>query len=93
MEYLPFGSLWDGVDPATGIYHSGSWLQQQLMERSLPEELLQLLVTHFFQGLHAAVVQRVGTSAINIEYNFYCLIVPSARRGVKDFVSSSVTLN
>lgn len=64
LENLPFGSLWDGVDPATGIYHSSSWLQQQLMEGSLPEELLKLLVTHFLQGLHTAVVQRVGTSAV-----------------------------
>lgn len=63
---LPSGSLGDGVDLATGIYHSSSRLQQHLMEGSLPEELLQLLVTHFLQGLHAAVVQRIGTSAMMI---------------------------
>lgn len=65
-EFLPFGPLWDGVDPATGVYHSGSRLQQQLMEGSLPEELLKLLITHFLQGLHAAVVQRVATSVMII---------------------------
>lgn len=64
---ISFGSLWDGVDPATGIYHSSSWLQQQLMEGSLPEELLKLLVTHFLQGLHTAVVQRVGTSLCTLK--------------------------
>lgn len=63
MMCLPSGSFWDGVDPAAGVDHSGPRLQQQLMERSLLEELLKLLVTHLLQGLHTAVVQRVGTSA------------------------------
>ena len=61
---LPSGSVGDGADFATGINHSGPRLQQQLVEGSLPEELLKLLVTHFFQGLHTAVVQRIGASAV-----------------------------
>lgn len=63
-EYLPFGSLWDGVDHAAGVYHRGSRLQQHLMEGGLPEELLKLLVTHLLQSLHAAMVKRAGTSAV-----------------------------
>lgn len=63
---LPLGSCWDGVDLPTGIYHSGSWLQQQLMKRSLFEELLKLLVTHFLQSLHTAVEQHVGASVTGI---------------------------
>ena len=70
-EYLPSGSLWDGFNPATGVYHSGTRLQQQLMEGSLPEELVKLFVTHFLQGLHAAVEQRVGApEIINIKHDF-----------------------
>lgn len=64
LECLPFGSLRDGAHPAAGVYHRGSRLQQQLMKGSLLEELLKLVVTHLLQGLHAAVVQRVGTSAM-----------------------------
>lgn len=66
FEYPPFGSLWDSVDPTTGIDHSGSWLQQQFMERRLTEQLLKLLVTHFLQSLHAAVEQCVGASIMTI---------------------------
>lgn len=60
-------SCWDGVDLPAGIYHSGSWLQQQLVKRSILEELLKLLVTHFLQSLHTAVVQHIGASVTGIK--------------------------
>lgn len=62
LEELPFVSCWDGVDLPAGIYHSGSWLQQQLVKRSFLEELLKLPVAHFLQSLHTVVVQHVGAS-------------------------------
>ena len=46
LVYSPSGSLWDCVDSAAGVDHSRPRLQQQLEERSLPEKLLKLLVTH-----------------------------------------------
>lgn len=64
--YLPSGSLWYGVYPAAGVYYRDTWLQQQLVEGSLPEELLKFLITHFLQGLHTAVVQCIGASVIKI---------------------------
>lgn len=74
--HLPFCSLWDCFDQAAGIFHSGSRLQQHLMEGRLPEELLKLLVTHLLQGLHAAVVQRVRTSAMKVSnVTFSCLFL------------------
>lgn len=64
---VPSGSVRDGSDLAAGIYHRGPRLPQQLVEGSLPEELLKLLVAHFFQSLHAVVIQRIGTSAATNE--------------------------
>lgn len=61
---LPSGTLRDGADLAAGIYNSCPRLQQQLMERCLPEEFLKLLITHFLQGLHAAVIKCIGASAM-----------------------------
>lgn len=75
--HLPFGSLWDCFDQAAGIHHGGSRLQQHLMEGRLPEELLELLVTHLLQGLHAAVVQGVRTSAIKVSNMTFCCLVLS----------------
>lgn len=62
QRHPPFLSVWDGADSSAGIDYGRSRLEQQLVERSLPEELLQLLVTHFLQSLHAAVEQRIGAS-------------------------------
>lgn len=67
-RHSPTWSLGNGLCPSAGVQHRRPRIQEQLMERSLSEKLLEFSVTHLLQGLNIAVVQSIGAPVCTYVY-------------------------